>query len=111
MSDVSISPASLGIAIGDGSATITPSASSLTNAGDSTGSGIPFADLFSHALSEANDKGNIASQKSAEFAAGKSDDIHGVMIATKEADIELRLVANVKNKVVDAINDLLRMSV
>ena len=45
------------------------------------------------------------------FAAGTSDDIHGTMIATKEADIELKLVANVRSKLVDAFNDLWKMSI
>jgi flagellar hook-basal body complex protein FliE len=33
------------------------------------------------------------------------------MIATKEADIELKLVANVRSKLVDAFNDLWKMNI
>ena len=71
----------------------------------------PFAGLLEKAMADVNEKGAIAQQKSNEFLAGRSDDIHGTMIASKEAEIELHLVASVKNKVVDAINDLLRMSI
>ena len=46
-----------------------------------------------------------------DFTREKSDDIHGTMIASKQADIELHLVSNVRTKIVDAINDLLRTSI
>lgn len=97
--------------IGDGASTISGDAAgglpSLHRAED----GLPFAGLLEQAIMGANHTQQVASQKSADFAAGKNDDIHGTMIATKQAEIELHLVATVKNKVVDAINDLLRMSI
>jgi flagellar hook-basal body complex protein FliE len=72
--------------------------------------GVPFADTFANALKEANDASLRADAAQQAFAAGRSDDIHGTMIAVKEADIELRLVATVRNKLVDAFNDLWRVN-
>ena len=53
----------------------------------------------------------MAETKTQAFAAGALDDIHGTMIAVKQADIELKLVANVRNKLVEAFNDLWRMNI
>lgn len=97
--------------IGDGAATVTSGAGLGFDAGQGQENGLPFAGLLEQAIMGANQTQQVASQKAADFAAGQSDDIHGVMIATKQAEIELHLVATVKNKVVDAINDLLRMSI
>ena len=72
---------------------------------------IPFSQFLVDAVSSANSK-NIEAQGAAEaFASGARDDIHGTMIAIKEAEIELKLVSNVRNKLVEAWNDLWRMNV
>jgi flagellar hook-basal body complex protein FliE len=72
---------------------------------------IPFADLLANAIASANDKQVTASHAAEAFAAGARDDIHGTMIAIKEAEIELKLVGNVRNKLLDAFNDLWRLNV
>jgi flagellar hook-basal body complex protein FliE len=77
---------------------------------DGAGS-LPFANVLADAVASANLSAQEASRVAGAFAAGRSDDIHGTMIATKEADIELKLVANVRSKLVDAFNDLWKMSI
>jgi flagellar hook-basal body complex protein FliE len=72
---------------------------------------VPFADVLAGAIASANDKQVVASRVAEAFAAGARDDIHGTMIAVKEADIELKLVANVRNKLLDAFQDLWRLNV
>ena len=72
---------------------------------------IPFGALLTEAVAHANAQAVAARQSAEAFAAGALDDIHGTMIAVKEADIELKLVSNVRAKLVDAFNDLWRMSV
>jgi flagellar hook-basal body complex protein FliE len=73
--------------------------------------GVPFADLLQGAVASANARAQAADAATQAFAAGAVDDIHGTMIAVKQADIELKLVANVRNKLVDAFNDLWRMNI
>ncbi len=73
--------------------------------------GVPFSQFLVDAVSSANAKHIEASQAAEAFAAGARDDIHGTMIAIKEAEIELKLVSNVRSKLVDAWNELWRMSV
>jgi flagellar hook-basal body complex protein FliE len=75
------------------------------------GAEVPFADLLASAIASANGTQQVATNAAQAFAAGAGDDIHGTMIAVKEADIELKLVANVRNKLLEAFNDLWRLSV
>ena len=46
-----------------------------------------------------------------EFAAGRLDDIHGMMIASKQAEIETRLLSNVRSKMLEAFQELWRINV
>jgi flagellar hook-basal body complex protein FliE len=75
------------------------------------GTGLPFGDLLKDAVQTANVKGLAADKAAEAFASGSVDDIHGTMIAVKEADIQVRLMANVRNKLLDAFYELWRMNV
>ena len=71
----------------------------------------PFADWLGEALANYQTHEVSATRAGEAFAAGRLDDIHGTMIALKEADIELRVLSNVRNKMVDAFNELMRINV
>ena len=73
--------------------------------------GALFEDLLKNAVGTANDSINGAEAAGKAFAAGTRDDIHGTMLALSKADIELRLVGNIRNKVVDAFYELWRMQI
>lgn len=87
-----------------------PSAESTVGAAPKAGAP-SFADIFGDAVASANAKQIDAARAAEAFAAGSHDDIHGTMIAIKEAEIELKMVSSVRNKVLDAWNDLWRMNV
>lgn len=93
------------------SSTLLSDGSGVAPAAGSGGGEVPFAKVLGAALSSVNEHAVEASRLAEEFASGARDDIHGTMIATKEADIELRLVATVRNKLVDAFEDLWRLNV
>lgn len=83
-----------------------------TAAGATGGSPIAsFGDFLSSAVSEANSADFAATQKVEALASGASDDLHGTMISVKEADISIRLVGTVRNKILDAFQELWRTSV
>lgn len=71
----------------------------------------PLGELFEQAIASANQRIESARAAGEAFAAGQNDDIHGTMIALSEADIELRLVGSMRNKIVDAFYELWRMQV
>lgn len=72
---------------------------------------VPFADVLQKMVASANAQAHAADAAGAAFASGAADDIHGTMIALKKADIETKLVVTVRNKLLDAWNDLWRMPI
>jgi flagellar hook-basal body complex protein FliE len=74
-------------------------------------SGANFADTLKNALESANETQLHADDKLAELAAGDTPDIHGTMIALQEADITLRTVVSVRDKVIDAYQQVMNMQI
>jgi flagellar hook-basal body complex protein FliE len=73
--------------------------------------GVSFGDVFGQAIESANRADAFASQKVDALARGFGDDLHGTMIAVKEADISIKLVATVRNKLLDAFSEIWKTSV
>ena len=72
--------------------------------------GLPtFGEVLEGVVSSANERAKFAGDLSTAFASGARDDIHGTMLALGKADIELRFVGAVRNKVIDAFYELWRM--
>ena len=69
--------------------------------------GNEFMDL----VVRANERIHSANGMARAIANGQSDDIHGTMIALSEAGIETRLLTNVKDKIMEAFQELWRMNV
>jgi len=71
---------------------------------------ISFADLLKSGLSEVNSLQLASDDLATAFAAGETDNIHAVMIAGEKADIALQLATAVRGKLLDAYNEIMRMS-
>jgi len=67
-----------------------------------------FGDLMAGAIRESAAVQNAADVKTEALAQGAVDDIHGTMIAAKEAEISLHLVGTIRNKLLDAFHELWR---
>jgi flagellar hook-basal body complex protein FliE len=70
-----------------------------------------FGQMLESAAATANQRINQGQAAGEAFAAGATDDIHGTMLALSQADIELKLVGSVRNKVIDAFYELWRMQI
>ncbi len=70
-----------------------------------------FSEMLAAAAASANQSIQQGQAAGEVFAAGASDDIHGTMLALTQADIELKLVGSVRNKVIDAFYELWRMQI
>ena len=72
---------------------------------------VPFADYLSQALDNTNsllmESENIAD----EFAAGKTDNIAEVMVAAEKADVALQFTMQIRNKILDAYTEIMRMQI
>ncbi|MFO0592840.1 MAG: flagellar hook-basal body complex protein FliE [Polyangiaceae bacterium] len=70
-----------------------------------------FGEVLAGAVRDAVVAGNTATSQADALARGTNDDIHGTMISAKEADISLKLVGSVRNKLLDAFHELWRTNV
>jgi flagellar hook-basal body complex protein FliE len=75
----------------------------------SEGSATDFTAKLREVLNEANQPQVRAETASQDYANGKQNDLHGTMITMAEADISLRLVSNVRNRVIEAYREVMRM--
>ncbi len=73
--------------------------------------GPSFRDTLSSALGDVSDALKAADAASQKFASGQSTSLHEVMIAMEKADLSLRTVTAVRNKVLDAYQEIMRMPV
>lgn len=69
-----------------------------------------FGQTLQDALGSVNDLQNRAGGMARAFAVGQTGDIHSVMIASEEATVALQLTTQVRNKVVEAYQDIMRLS-
>lgn len=70
-----------------------------------------FGKLLTDALNQVNELQAQAEQAGVDLAAGKSTDIHTVMIATEKANLAVELTVQVRNKVIDAYQEMMRMQI
>lgn len=66
---------------------------------------------FGKVFDEVNQAQLAADTKTAELVAGKNKDIHGTMIAVEKADISFRMLMAVREKMVSAYQEIIRMQV
>lgn len=74
-------------------------------------SGPSFADTLKEAVNNVNQLSLDADRKAQELSTGKTDDIAGVMMAAEKADIALRAMVQVRNKIIDAYQEIMKMQV
>lgn len=70
-----------------------------------------FGEVLSEALNNVNRLQQNAEQASVNLATGKIQDISEVTIAAEKATIALQLTMQVRNKIVDAYQEVMRMQV
>lgn len=73
--------------------------------------GPSFGEVMEGVVTNANSSAKFAAGMSEAFSAGVRDDIHGTMIALSKADVEMKLLGSVRNKVIDAFYELWRMQI
>lgn len=70
-----------------------------------------FAAMIKDSIASVNRKQVEADQAATELASGQSSNIHEVMIKMEEAEISLRLMVQMRNKIVEAYQEIMRMQV
>lgn len=70
-----------------------------------------FADTLKDAINSVNTLQKESDKKAQELATGKTTNIPEVMMAAEKADIALRMMVQVRNKIIDAYQDVMKMQV
>src|SRR5919197_1325145 len=73
--------------------------------------GTGFGDVLKQAVESLGQLGQQADASSMKLAAGEPIDIHEVMLNTEQASLGFSMALQVRNKLVDAYQEIMRMSV
>jgi len=68
-----------------------------------------FADKLRNVLHDANELPKAGDDAMKAYAAGEQNDLHGTMISVAQADISLRLISNIRSRVIEAYREVMRM--
>ena len=70
-----------------------------------------FSAQLDAAVSKVNEAQQTADVALADLASGKNVDLHGSMMKLQQADISMRTMVSVRDKVVDAYQQIMNMSI
>lgn len=70
-----------------------------------------FQEMFSDALKNYENLDAIKQQDAVDIALGNIDDLSQLQINSEKADIALQLIVEMRNKLVDGYNEIMRMSI
>lgn len=73
--------------------------------------GQPFGEILAKAIGDVNKLQNDAKTASVKLAAGQIEDVSEVVIAAEKASIAMQLTMQVRNKVIDAYQEIMRIQV
>lgn len=73
--------------------------------------GTDFANFLNDALHQVDSLQKNADAASIGIATGQSQDLHTAMVALEKANLSLSLTVEVRNKVLDAYNQIMRMQI
>jgi len=71
----------------------------------------PFSEYLKNAVKETNTLLLESEKLADQFAAGITDNIHEVLIAAEKASIALQFTTQIRNKILDAYNEIMRMQI
>lgn len=70
-----------------------------------------FKSFLTESINEVNKLQLQSEQIANDFAIGKTDNIHEVFLAGEKADIALQFTMQIRNKILDAYNEIMRMQI
>ena len=88
-----------------------PDFSAIANKPSKDEKNLSFPDIFKQMINNTNDLQAQAANIAEKFIAGEVTEIHDVMIAAEEAGVALNLVMEVRNKLIEAYQEMMRMPV
>lgn len=78
---------------------------------DADSAGKSFAETLNSAIQNVNELQKSSDKAMQNLATGRTDNVADVMIAAEKADIALKLMVQVRNKMIDAYQEIMKMQV
>jgi len=73
--------------------------------------GTPFADALAHGLDGVEHQVQSAESLPLDLLTGKVDDFHQIAVQLKSAELSFKFAMEIRNKLVDAYREIMRMNV
>ncbi|HOS69254.1 MAG TPA: flagellar hook-basal body complex protein FliE [Bacillota bacterium] len=83
----------------------------INNNSTSKSGNLSFTDFLNNAIKDVNNLQIESEQLNQAFAMGLNDNLHQVMIASEKADIALQFTVQIRNKILEAYQEIMRMNV
>lgn len=74
-------------------------------------SGPSFGDTLNNAINSVDSSQKVADEQIEAFVAGEQENVHDVMIAMNQAKLHFQLMTEVRNKSIEAYQELMRIQV
>ncbi len=68
-----------------------------------------FKNIFSSAIGAVEDARGTAAKSVEQFLSGNGEDLHSTILATQRAELEFQMFMQVRNKVVSAYQEIMKM--
>lgn len=104
-----LKPAEIGLPLIEKSAMPVDAAPGAKEAPSGTGGG--FSDFIGRALGEVDSKLKAADGEKTKVLTGETNNLHQAVIAMQEANVAFSLMIEVRNKLVESYQELMRMQV
>lgn len=70
-----------------------------------------FSKLFSELIQDVNSEHVQADESLKQLVSGKTEDVHDVVLSVAQADLALRLVVEIRNRLIDSYQEIMRMQI
>lgn len=84
---------------------------SFTGPAAKTGGASAFSEMFEQAVNRVNQYQQSADTAVQRFVSGEDEDLHRVAMATQKAEVSFELFLQMKNKAVQAYQEMMRLQV
>ncbi|MCS7017203.1 MAG: flagellar hook-basal body complex protein FliE [Gemmatales bacterium] len=72
---------------------------------------LPFGQVVHHLLQQASTTAAQAHQAVQDLAVGRAENLHEVLLSVAQADLTFRLILEIRNRLTEAYQEILRMQV
>ena len=90
---------------------VAPSIDAAESGQANAGGSFSFAQSMKEAIASVDQEQRVAGEKMAAVDSGKSDDLVGAMLSSQQASLSFSMLMQVRNKVMGAVDELLKLPV